>query len=297
MRKLALTAVCLLVAACGSNMEQRSSSGALTGAGIGALAGGPVGALIGAAAGGAGGAVAPEGADQAFNQGLGAERHAFNQAMGQPVAGSSTAPTASQPSMAQTSTVAPAPVSRDTIKRVQAQLKRDGEYKAQVDGIFGPKTRSALRAYQSKEGLPATGALDAATLQKLTSNAPPPGTAPSAGASQQSSSNPPSAGSGTPERMTANEVRNRLESAGYSNVTDVKPAGNNGFTARADRGNATYALNIDAQSGSITSMRQISGGPSGSSGTSQTPPSNSAGGQNPPQNQAPQGQASQPQQQ
>ena len=57
-------AVALLASACGTNQEQRSATGALTGAGIGALAGGPFGLVIGGLAGGAAGAATPVGADQ-----------------------------------------------------------------------------------------------------------------------------------------------------------------------------------------------------------------------------------------
>src|SRR5437870_4674676 len=94
MRTATVLAVCLLTTACGSNMEQRSASGGLTGAGIGALAGGPVGAAIGVLAGGAGGAVTPVGADQAAKQALGQERKAFASVTGQPASsGGSSRPT------------------------------------------------------------------------------------------------------------------------------------------------------------------------------------------------------------
>ena len=59
-----VVAIALLATACGSNQEQRSATGALTGAGIGALAGGPIGLVIGGLAGGAAGAATPVGADQ-----------------------------------------------------------------------------------------------------------------------------------------------------------------------------------------------------------------------------------------
>jgi murein DD-endopeptidase MepM/ murein hydrolase activator NlpD len=36
-----------------------------------------------------------------------------------------------------------------------------------ADGAFGPKTAAALKAYQTKHGLPATGVVDAATWTKL----------------------------------------------------------------------------------------------------------------------------------
>ena len=65
-----VVAVALLASACGTNQEQRSATGALTGAGIGALAGGPLGLVIGGVAGGAAGAATPIGADQVAFYGM-----------------------------------------------------------------------------------------------------------------------------------------------------------------------------------------------------------------------------------
>jgi hypothetical protein len=66
MRKSAfgVLALVLVLAACGSNTEQRSATGAGSGIAAGALIAGPVGALVGAAAGGGGGAALDEGVDK-----------------------------------------------------------------------------------------------------------------------------------------------------------------------------------------------------------------------------------------
>src|ERR1700736_2263364 len=85
---LPILAVCLLAAACGSNTEQRSAGGGLSGAGIGALAGGPIGAAIGVVAGAGGGAMLPEGADQSVKRALGLEHKTFAGASGQPASSS-----------------------------------------------------------------------------------------------------------------------------------------------------------------------------------------------------------------
>ena len=50
---------------------------------------------------------------------------------------------------------------------VQAALKDKGYDPGPVDGRMGPKSRSALRAYQKKEGLAVTGHADAKTLVSL----------------------------------------------------------------------------------------------------------------------------------
>ena len=55
----------------------------------------------------------------------------------------------------------------EIIRDVQLELRRRGFYGGDVDGIFGPRTRDALVAYQSRRGLPVTGAIDRETLRAL----------------------------------------------------------------------------------------------------------------------------------
>jgi peptidoglycan hydrolase-like protein with peptidoglycan-binding domain len=55
----------------------------------------------------------------------------------------------------------------DRVQAIQTALKEKGYDPGPVDGRMGPQTRSALRAYQKKEGLPATGNADAKTLAGL----------------------------------------------------------------------------------------------------------------------------------
>ena len=50
-----------------------------------------------------------------------------------------------------------APLSRDTIVDLQTRLARLGFYTDEVDGLLGPKTRSAVRLFQKQIGLPADG--------------------------------------------------------------------------------------------------------------------------------------------
>ncbi|CAN5466708.1 hypothetical protein BH18VER1_BH18VER1_12350 [soil metagenome] len=50
---------------------------------------------------------------------------------------------------------------------VQAELSRRGYYRGQIDGTYGPQTRSALIRYQQDTGLHASGILDQATLESL----------------------------------------------------------------------------------------------------------------------------------
>jgi peptidoglycan hydrolase-like protein with peptidoglycan-binding domain len=53
------------------------------------------------------------------------------------------------------------------VKAVQQALKDKGHDPGEVDGKMGPKTQAAVRDFQSKEGLTASGRLDAETMSKL----------------------------------------------------------------------------------------------------------------------------------
>ena len=55
----------------------------------------------------------------------------------------------------------------EQVKAVQQALKDKGHDPGEVDGKMGPKTQAALRDYQQKEGLKATGRLDSETASKL----------------------------------------------------------------------------------------------------------------------------------
>lgn len=61
-------------------------------------------------------------------------------------------------------------LSRTRIEAIQSALKSNGEDVA-PDGVWGPKTVAALRDFQQKQGLKATGHMDRATALKL--NLPP----------------------------------------------------------------------------------------------------------------------------
>src|SRR5262249_21122229 len=65
---------------------------------------------------------------------------------------------------------APLRMNRRVIAGVQYQLMSRGYYRGRVDGTYGSRTASAVRAYQSSAGLPATGRLDMQTLEALGSS-------------------------------------------------------------------------------------------------------------------------------
>jgi peptidoglycan hydrolase-like protein with peptidoglycan-binding domain len=53
------------------------------------------------------------------------------------------------------------------VERVQKALQQNGHDPGPIDGVNGPRTTSALKAYQKAQGLEPTGQLDDATLAKL----------------------------------------------------------------------------------------------------------------------------------
>ncbi len=62
---------------------------------------------------------------------------------------------------------APPQVQQRVIVDAQVLLARRGYYRSGVDGVFGPGTQFALRAYQSRSGLEPTGGFDMETLASL----------------------------------------------------------------------------------------------------------------------------------
>src|SRR5690606_38196208 len=53
------------------------------------------------------------------------------------------------------------------VRELQMALRDAGHDPGEIDGIWGPRTRSALRDFQEAEGLNATGRLDQQTAQAL----------------------------------------------------------------------------------------------------------------------------------
>ncbi len=53
------------------------------------------------------------------------------------------------------------------VRNIQTRLKDWGYYTGAIDGIYGTKTRDAVRAFQRKHGLTADGVAGPATLEKI----------------------------------------------------------------------------------------------------------------------------------
>ena len=62
---------------------------------------------------------------------------------------------------------APPRVQQDIVSRAQMTLLRQGFYRDEVDGLYGPSLNIALRHYQARFGLHPTGRLDVETLALL----------------------------------------------------------------------------------------------------------------------------------
>jgi peptidoglycan hydrolase-like protein with peptidoglycan-binding domain len=58
-------------------------------------------------------------------------------------------------------------LTKDNLKLVQQRLQAEGVYAGPVDGELNPQTEAALHQYQQKQGIPPSGAPDAATLKEL----------------------------------------------------------------------------------------------------------------------------------
>ncbi len=54
-----------------------------------------------------------------------------------------------------------------TVERVQERLARAGYYTGSIDGLMGPHTRSAIRSYERRHGLPVDGVIDSRLLATI----------------------------------------------------------------------------------------------------------------------------------
>lgn len=141
-RTATVAAIALVFAGCSgmSHTEKDTTVGAAGGAVAGAVVGGPVGAVVG----GAGGAV------------VGNEVGKEHTAQGRPGV------TGPNPPIASNSTY-----SSSTVRNVQQALNAKGFNVGPADGQWGPSTESALKQFQTQQGLAPTGVLDTRTMNAL----------------------------------------------------------------------------------------------------------------------------------
>jgi len=157
--------VALALAACGTEPGERTTggaaAGAATGAGVGAL-GGPVGALAGAAIGAGAGAV------------TGAVTEPSDVNLGKPPW---TNPQARVPMVdgrgdAGRRAAQARPAGMQWVRDAQRELSQRGFDAGPADGVWGPRTAEATRAFQQANNMETTGRLDQQTLAALDINAP-----------------------------------------------------------------------------------------------------------------------------
>jgi peptidoglycan hydrolase-like protein with peptidoglycan-binding domain len=79
----------------------------------------------------------------------------------------SQATRSSYPSQSYTAAQPSPDLSQDMIQKVQGRLQQEGVYRGNTDGVWGPATESAVRSYQQRHNLNATGKLDSDTLAAL----------------------------------------------------------------------------------------------------------------------------------
>jgi peptidoglycan hydrolase-like protein with peptidoglycan-binding domain len=90
-----------------------------------------------------------------------------------------------------------------SVRQAQQQLKTQGLYKGEIDGIFGPQTRQALSKYQQRSGLPQTATLDQGTLEHLMNGQAGQGVG--VGSSTPPNSNAPAAPAPSPNAGNGNQ--------------------------------------------------------------------------------------------
>jgi hypothetical protein len=59
------------------------------------------------------------------------------------------------------------PYNRSIVARVQTRLARTGYYAGPIDGLMGPRTRYAIRVFESRHGLPTDGRIDVRLLATM----------------------------------------------------------------------------------------------------------------------------------
>ena len=119
------------------------------------------------------------------------------------------------------------------IKTVQTKLKRWGYYTGRVDGIFGSKTREAVKYFQRKNGLAVDGIVGPNTARALGMSL----TSSSSSSSSQSSSDLYAEARGEPyegQVAVAAVILNRVESASFPNTISGVIYQPGAFTAVSD---------------------------------------------------------------
>jgi hypothetical protein len=112
-------------------------------------------------------------------------------------------------------------ISQDTVRQAQQQLRAQGLYRGSDDGVIGSSTKRSISQFQRRNGLPVTGSLDEATLNRLGG---PSGQGYGASAGQPSASAQPMGA--PPMNQAPNTGANNPSAGAYNNTTGITPQGN-----------------------------------------------------------------------
>ena len=128
----------------------------------------------------------------------------------------------------------------DAVKKVQKRLKKLGYYSGSIDGDYGNGTKSAVKAFQKRNGLDANGKVNSKTLSKLNSS----------DAKKASSSD--SSGAGSTERLDwFNGGSKKIPKGATFKVKDIKTG--KVFTVKRWSG----ANHIDAEPASASDTKTM----------------------------------------
>lgn len=105
----------------------------------------------------------------------------------------------------------------EAVKKVQKRLKALGYYNGTIDGDYGNGTKTAVKAFQKRNGLKESGEVNSATLKKLNSSDAKKASSSSSSSSGSSSSDGTCRSGDTGDAVK--KVQRRLKALGYYNST------------------------------------------------------------------------------
>jgi len=268
-RRATAVAVISLLAGCASwdsmNHHEKTGTavGAAGGAAVGAAVGGPVGAVVAAGVGGLTGnqlaADQPQGrsassaplSDQSRDSSMASERSQRG---------------VSSPSYTEASS---ANLRSTTIRDAQQALNDQGFDAGNADGIWGPRTEKAVRAFQAKKGLTETTQLDHATLAALGVN--------NNGSQTASTTNPQAASNASGSTADNGSTPNTASTSNTASEPDTAGASSSGSgpdTASTTSGQPPDDVSASSNAASAndtTSTSSSASEPSGESSSSMAP--------------------------
>jgi peptidoglycan hydrolase-like protein with peptidoglycan-binding domain len=144
-------------------------------------------------------------------------------------------------------------LSHQDVKQIQSRLQQEGVYHGNIDGIWGPKTRSAVGNFQQQHGLRDTGQANSQTLADLGVNQQLGGTQP---AMQGPGTGSTSAG---PNAMSAtNSSSGTAYNTGSNTGSTSSPASQGSSSASDNTHNNmnSTGMNQPSSNGSTTNAQQ-----------------------------------------